>query len=148
MDYDGGEGCIVRGKDIVIPARFMDSGGFPDRAIVVMYEALSAHFRENEEPKQQLLQTLHRPLFYACPDHIWGVGMVKVNADATKISVAYLHGMNIIGKLLQIVRTELQTGIPRRDEVEQHFPSLNERMLVHTYYAADEHANSPVNFLD
>ncbi len=72
----------------------------------IVYHANIAKFSQNEELREQLLQTGDAILAEASPlDKIWGIGMSADDVDA--INPEQWNGQNLLGKILMKVRTEL-----------------------------------------
>lgn len=64
-------------------------------------------FRQDEELKQQLLNTGDRTLVEASPyDKIWGIGMAE--DDPNILNESAWRGQNLLGKALMLAREELR----------------------------------------
>ena len=71
----------------------------------VMFPILMEKFKQNEGPRRILLNTGSRRLGEATTERYWGVGMKL--ADKNVLNVEKWSGENIVGNLLEKVRTEL-----------------------------------------
>lgn len=73
----------------------------------VMYDALIAKFKQNDDIREQLLSTGDLHLVEASPyDKIWGIGMDENDPNAT--NPEKWNGDNLLGEVLMIVREKLR----------------------------------------
>ena len=71
----------------------------------VMVDVLMCKFSQNEDLKQQLLETNDSILYEASPyDKIWGIGF---NIDKASVTDNSEYGQNLLGKALMEVRSKL-----------------------------------------
>ena len=76
---------------------------------IVIYEGLLAKFSQNEELKQQLLETGDATLAEcAVRDRIWGIGLSMT--DPNRSDKANWKGQNLLGYALMMVRDKLKRG--------------------------------------
>lgn len=75
--------------------------------VEVVYDALMAKFRQNDDIREQLLSTGDLHLVEASPyDQIWGIGMDEDDPDAT--NPEKWDGDNLLGEVLMVVREHLR----------------------------------------
>ena len=76
---------------------------------IVIYEGLLAKFSQNEELKQQLMETGDATLAEcAVRDRIWGIGLSMT--DPNRSDKANWKGQNLLGYALMMVRDKLKRG--------------------------------------
>lgn len=84
--------------------RDFDDGVWKKERMGIVTEGNRLKFAQNDELKEMLVRTERRELVEASPmDRIWGIGFAKGNAEKSRER----WGMNLLGKVLMIVRDEL-----------------------------------------